>query len=437
MQRDDESGLQKGKQMKLAMLVTVGVGSTVSDGIAFAIRHRRPDFVMFLTTLQSEELTIPNLLETLTLDPEAYQCRRVDDENDVEKCTLDFISVIQNLKNRGFGSEDIVADYTSGTKAMSAGLVAAGLEAALGELSYIAGERDEGRVVSGTERAISLAPNRLRVRRIVEQAITEFNSVRFDTCLDMLNQIKELIRLQSVRQAVDTLQALALGYRAWDQFDYTLAMSELDGLTGYAHLSEWGLKSRLGRHKGFLYRVKNSDYGVERATDLWNSAERRKAEGRFDDAVARLYRLIEYIAQARLFRDHNGLKTSDLDISLLPESLRTSYKEKVGRSGKIELGLYESYALLKALDNDLGQFFIAKYDETEELKKVLGLRNQSILAHGFGPLSQNGCEMAQTSVRLLMDQAFQNWEDTARESAFPQLNAYQVIPSLNLSNEPG
>ena len=423
--------------MKLAMLVTVGVGSTVSDGIAFAIRDRRPDFVIFLTTLQSEELTIPNLLETLKLDREAYQCRRVDDENDVEKCTLDFITAIQNLKNRGFGSEDIVADYTSGTKAMSAGLVAAGLEAAIGGLSYIAGERAEGRVVSGTERAISLAPNRLRVRRIVEQAITEFNAVRFDTCLDMLNQIKELIRLQSIWQAVDTLRTLALGYRAWDQFDYTLALSELDGLTGNAHLPEWGLKSRLERHKGFLYRVNNSDYGVERATDLWNSAERRKTEGRFDDAIARLYRLIEYIAQVRLFRDHNGLKTSDLNISLLPESLHASYKEKAGRSGKIELGLYESYALLKALDNDLGHLFIAEYDETEELKKVLGLRNQSILAHGFGSLSQNGCETAQASVRSLMDQAFQNWEDTTRESAFPQLNASQVISSLSLSDGSG
>lgn len=423
--------------MKLAMLVTVGVGSTVSDGIAFAIRDRRPDFVMFLTTLQSEELTIPCLLDTLKLDPEAYQCCRVDDENDVEKCTLDFVEAIQNLKNQGFGSEDIVADYTSGTKAMSAGLVAAGLEAAIGKLSYIAGERAEGRVVSGTERAISLEPNRLRIRRIMEQAITEFNAVRFDTCLDLLDQIKELISLLRIWQVVDTVRNLAVGYRAWDRFDYTSALSKLDKLTGDPRLSEWGLKRRLEQHKAFLYCVKKSDYGVERATDLWNSAERRKVEGRFDDAVARLYRLIEYIAQVRLFHDHNELKTSALDISLLPESLRTSYKEKIGRSGKIELGLYDSYALLKALDNDLGKYFIDKYDETEELKKVLGLRNQSILAHGFGPLSQNGYETARASVRSLMDQALPKWEDTARKSVFPQLNASQVISSLNLSNAAG
>ena len=416
--------------MELAMLVTVGVGPTISDGIAYAIRSKRPNFVMFLTTLQSEELTIPNLLKRLDLSPEAYQCRRVEDENDVEKCTLNFIEAIQNLKNRGFGSEDLVADFTSGTKAMSAGLVAAGLEEAIGELSYIAGERGEGgRVVSGTERAISLAPNRLRVRREMEQAITQFNGVRFDTCLNMLDQIKGLIHLPSVLQAVDTLRTLALGYRAWDRFDYKSAMLELDSLTENALLPEWGLKSRLKLHKGFLHRVIDSEYGVERAVDLWKSAERRKAEGRFDDAIARLYRLIEYIAQVRLFCDHSGLKTSDLDVSLLPESLRPSYKEKTGRSGKIEIGLYESYELLKNLDNDLGR---AEYHETGKLTKVLGLRNQSILAHGFGPVSQDGCETTQACVRSLMDRAFQNWERTAKEATFPELNADQIILSLNL-----
>ena len=424
-------GLLKGKQMKL-MLVTVGVGSTVSEGIAFAIEDQQPDFVMFLTTSESEKQTIPKLLKTLKLNPEKYKCRRVQDENDVEKCTLEFIAAIQNLKKRRPDSEylDLVADFTSGTKAMSAALVAAGLEETIGKLSYIAGERGEGgRVVSGTERAISLAPNRLTVRRIIAQAITQFNAVRFDTCLEMLDQVEGLIRLPSVLQAVDTLRMLAFGYRAWDRFDYKSAMSHLDRLTGGTLLSTWGLKSRLERHKGFLHRVIDSEYGVERAVDLWNSAGKRKAEGRFDDAIARLYRLIEYIAQVRLFNDHNGLKTSDLDVSLLPESLRPSYKEKIGRSGKIEIGLYESYELLKDLDNDLGR---AKYQETGELTKVLGLRNQSILAHGFGPVSQDGCETAQACVRSLMDQAFQNWEHTAKEATFPELNANQIISSLNL-----
>ncbi len=423
--------------MNLAMLVTVGVGSTVSDAIVFAIRDKRPDFVVFLTTEQSDE-TMAAVLEKLALSPEDYTCRRVSDADDVEKCTLDFMDAVRDLKTRGFDAQDLVADFTSGTKAMSAALVAAGVEESIGKLSYIIGERGEGGIViSGTERAYPLVPNKLTIRRLTKQAIARFNANQFDPCLEMIDQIEGLTRLPKVSQAMATLKTLVLGYRSWDRFDYPSALSHLKSLKGNALLSEWGLKSELEKHKAFLYRVSQSEYGVERAVDLWNSAEKRGAEGRFDDAIARLYRLMEYIAQVQLFDHHKGLKTSDLDVQLLPESLRPQYRQKAGRSEKIELPLYDSYALLKDLDDDLGHLFADEYGGKGDYKKVLGLRNQSILAHGFGPVSQNGCETAQECVRQLMDRAFQGWEQKAKEATFPQLHATPVTKSLELVGQSG
>ena len=144
---------------------------------------------MFLTTEQSKSQTIPTLLEELELKPKKYACRRVSDENDVEGCTLDCIAAIQALKNRGFDAQDLVADFTLGTKAMSAALVAAGIEETLGRLSYIHGKRGKGGIViSGTEHASSLEPTRLTIRRMTEQAIAQFNAPRFDTCVDMLDR---------------------------------------------------------------------------------------------------------------------------------------------------------------------------------------------------------------------------------------------------------
>ena len=424
--------------MSTAMLVTVGVGATVADGIAFAIRDKRPDFVVFLTTEQSESLTIPTLLDKLKLNPGDYECRRVSDENDVEGCTLDCIAAIQALKKRGFDAQDLVADFTSGTKAMSAALVAAGVEETLGRLSYIHGKRGAGGIViSGTEHASSLEPTRLTIRRMTEQAIAQFNAPRFDTCVDMLDQIKGMTGLESVSQTMATLQTLAKGYRSWDQFDYPSAMAHLNSLRRDERVSKWGLKNKLKKHKAFLHRVIHSKYGVERAVDLWNSAEKRKAEGRFDDAIARLYRLMEYIAQVQLFNNHRGLETHDLNVKLLPESLRPQYEKKVGRSDKIELPLYESYALLKHLGDDLGCLFTNEYDGKGDLKKVLGLRNQSILAHGFGPVSQEGCGTARDYVRQFMDQAFQDWEQKAAEAVFPRLQFTSVTESLALGGQPG
>ena len=137
------------------MLVTVGVVSTVSDAIAFVIRDKRPDFVVFLTTEQSDE-TMSAVLEKLALSPEKYTRRRVSDEKDVEKCALDFRDAVRDLKTRGFDAQDLMADFTSGTKAMSEALVVAAVEESIGNLSYITGDHGEGGIVpSGTERAIA------------------------------------------------------------------------------------------------------------------------------------------------------------------------------------------------------------------------------------------------------------------------------------------
>ena len=81
--------------------------------------------------------------------------------------------------------------------------------------------------------------------------------------------------------------------------------------------------------------------------------------------------------------------------------------------------------------------FTNEYDGKGDLKKVLGLRNQSILAHGFGPVSQEGCGTARDYVRQFMDQAFQDWEQKAAEAVFPRLQFTSVTESLALGGQPG
>ena len=419
--------------MKLAMLVTVGMGKNIWEGISYALRHRRPDYITFIATEGSKEKTLPQVLDSLNLSEEEYECRIVTDENDVEKCTLEFLEAIQSLHRKGFESDNLVADFTSGTKAMSAALVAAGLEGSVGELSYIAGERgDDGRVISGTERPVSLEPNRLTIRRLMAKAVELFNAPRFDTCLDLLGQIAQVSRLKDVNTAVKVFETLARGYRAWDRFDYKGATEILNKLTGNPLLSDWSLKSRLERHKVFLYQVQKNNYGVERATDLWHSAEKRQKEGRYDDAMARQYRLIEYIAQVRLFVNYNELETDNLDIDRLPETLRDKYNKRRNPAGKVSLGLYETYDLLRDLDDELGVLFISTFRGKGDLKKVLGMRNLSILAHGFNPVSKEGYEPAIGYVRSFLDCAFDGWERKAKDAQFPVLDLDQIIKALGL-----
>jgi len=79
--------------------------------------------------------------------------------------------------------------------------------------------------------------------------------------------------------------------------------------------------------------------------------------------------------------------TGDLDINQLPNSLRNKYKNLEGRNHKIQLALEKSYILLSELDGEpLGELYLK---QAQAIKDKLKIRNYSILAHGFQPISVN------------------------------------------------
>jgi len=131
--------------------------------------------------------------------------------------------------------------------------------------------------------------------------------------------------------------------------------------------------------------------------DLIENAKRRCEEGKFDDTVARLYRITEYIAQYKVDerelykRNNKGVpQHDDLDIEKLPLDLKPKYEQYQDKKDKkIKLSLHQLYELLKDLKEKVGEIFIKEEDKKDsELKKLLGMRNNSILAHGFNPVGE-------------------------------------------------
>ena len=122
----------------------------------------------------------------------------------------------------------------------------------------------------------------------------------------------------------------------------------------------------------------------ETMLDLLVNAGRRLDECRFDDAVARLYRLLEFMAQARLYNEYD-IETGAVRPEQVPES---DLKEQVFSGGTVEmqLGLRRAYELLSLLNDDWGRRFD---DIWGELRKYLDIRNGSILAHGFQPVDEH------------------------------------------------
>ena len=177
---------------------------------------------------------------------------------------------------------------------------------------------------------------------------------------------KKLLQLRQIFQA----------FNYWDKFNHQKA---LDLLQPYGrHLSSYIIIL-----KKMLRKISSSGY--ELVADLFNNADRRRAQSQFDDAVARLYRATELFAQIRLEKKY-GYKSSNLKLNDLHQDLREEYKNyPQDNKGRIILGLREDYELLNKLNDLLGKEF--KQNEGEILD-ALSYRNSSIYAHGLNLLGE-------------------------------------------------
>ncbi len=381
--------------MPKVMIITVGTGPTVAHGICRSIEAQNPDKVIFLVTQKSKEKTLHIILQDKVTLGKEYSEVLLDDPNDVEKIAQESEATIRELK---CDSKDIVVDFTSGTKAMSAGVTIAGVKLKVGTFVYVTGERDErGVVVSGTERIVSLEPNCIYADDLWRRAIELFNNYQYDASIKIIDEAKSLIAETEFQQKLSTLGILAEAYSCWDRFELKKAFEKLDSLTGSEFLPVWGIKSRIEGNKDILYQEKDNIFCKERLVDLIENAKRRCEEGKFDDTVARLYRITEYIAQYKVDerelykRNNKGVpQHDDLDIEKLPLDLKPKYEQYQDKKDKkIKLSLHQLYELLKDLKEKVGEIFIKEEDKKDsELKKLLGMRNNSILAHGFNPVGE-------------------------------------------------
>ena len=110
--------------------------------------------------------TLPNIPAQAGLDADRYEDRTIP-ADDLDGAFLTIHAIAAELAER-FPGARFVADYTGGTKTMTAALVCAALERDDVELQLIAGAGpDLIRVEDGTERAMAASVARLRLDRAI------------------------------------------------------------------------------------------------------------------------------------------------------------------------------------------------------------------------------------------------------------------------------
>lgn len=278
--------------------------------------------------------------------------------------------------------ERIVADYTGGTKTMSAALVMAAIDADGVELQITTGARLNTKKVSHGQSARSVPINLLRARQALKTALQSWSRHAYDEAAE---QIAALPALDDFSAERDRAQALSEAFAAWDRFDHAAAANILLHYPNYRKAM-----SNAGKHELFTQLENLADcppgerakhqHEPRRILDLWRNAERRAAQGRWDDAVARVYRLVEWTAQWQL-RTRCNIDTANLDATSLPDGMRITPTA----AGKLQCGLMSAWEILchHQPQSALAQFFI---EEKNCLRDHLSKRNHSILAHGLLPV---------------------------------------------------
>lgn len=405
--------------MARVMLVSLGTGPSVEHGIAASIRIHRPERVVFFATEKSEptEAKVKALLKQCP----PTETIHISNENDPNEIYRKASEKLQQLQREGIKlSEDVFCDFTSGTKVMSAGLVAAALVQGVHQLVYVSGQRDaDGRVVSGTEQVITIIPAEMLADRLKQQVILLFNKRLFGAALQLIEQGLAESHLPEHRRDLDDLKVLCLAYQAWDWFDHQQAAEHFQKLNKEM-IERWSKK--IADNKGWVCELVSKleptapieeRYPQELLIDLWLNAQRRIEEGHWIDATARLYRLTELIAQYRLSR--LGWDASLLETDKLPKELQANYEGLRDEEGHVKLGLKQAFELLKDLGDPLGQC----YDQ--KLRDALRARNESIGGHGLKAVTEGDCGKLLQAVQRLLDQAVPMWKKQVERAHFAQL----------------
>lgn len=382
--------MQKNSKTK-AILISVG-GSP--QPIIKSLNEQKPEYICFFASEATKDSAEKDVLPNLNFKPRHWDWIVTPNPEGLSECYKEIVSKLPDiLKKWNVKESELAVDYTGGTKTMSVAVTLATIEH-ISAYSYVGGvERSKdgvGIVVNGKEKML-FHDNPWNEIALLDQkkACILFNKARYASALEVFALIETKVS-ESQKPLFKALKNMSEGYNLWDRFKHNDARDKLysckDMLTAYATNSKKmeGLISGLRQNIHFLDRVKENDGLL--AHDLISNARRRaEVECKYDDAVARLYRSMESIAQFKL-KSAYGIDTSDVNEQLLPEGIKNEYcvKYRDNKDKKIKIGLYASYELLKTLGEPLGKGFFEFYDK--EIRGLLDIRNSSILAHGFRPV---------------------------------------------------
>lgn len=321
---------------------------------------------------------------------------------------------------------------------MSAALAMAAIDHGDIELYVVSGPRkDLIKVSSGTEmqRQVDWMPIQwMRQRHILEEL---FKSHDYVACIELIEALcGQSSASTATLKTLEGYLSICRGFQAWEEFRHQEAYeylkplgkvlgSELAFLSGIIDsYDKYKLQvaAAQGEGEGCAVGIK-PNLGI--IYDILCNAERRLNRRQYDDAVGRVYRALELLAQTCLLYMHPPIFTSKVRIDQLPEKLRPKYQQIYEQQGGdvktgFQLSLLKAYELLYDLDHPLGQ---VAWKHQSRMKDLLKIRNNSRFAHGLESIEPKNAYEFYRFVSELLNSAEEALKLSARyekQARFPK-----------------
>jgi CRISPR-associated protein (TIGR02710 family) len=284
-----------------------------------------------------------------------------------------------------------------------------------------------------------------------------FNSHFYDAAVRGCERLLETIRDPAAAMKVSLLKRLAEVYRDWDLFLHSQTPPDHSKKQPKPLLSErlktivkdcerFGMQCLLpedfDKNLKFLemldrtWRSKRNIVDENRLIDIFCAAIRRAKQGKFDDAVARLYRCMEMCATLRLrefgLEDPTKPKYDKLatKCGLEQEELANQYRQIKERDLPREnLALDDQMALLQICGEKIAKIYAATKKEESGTESIMSKRNLSTLAHGTSPITENEWKEFRSKVEPII-------RLTISEETFKTLTSLAEHKDIPLSGVP-
>lgn len=365
----------------------------------------------------------------------------------------------------------IHVDFTGGTKSMSTGVIVASTNfSKISKYTYVGTKSAEGRdkggvgvVKDGSELIKNqFNPYEIYALKEFDKGMNFFNNYQFEVSLKNFKTAQEMVNDEKGIKLAKFYQDIINLYSAWDKFDSKVIFynSKLDKnesalLTTYLQKNILNvinndelLSEDKEVHKDFYNQIEiNLEFLRNKISkgnrhiennikyylpDLINNAHRRIEEGKYDDAVARLYRAMELIAQVSL-NDMGLISNKDLKENLVfyinkgalyetknkkcIESKLRLYDDNEG-SSTFKLPSKKSFELLCCLGSDAA----SQYMDDKNMSTLVNHRNKSILAHGLNPIREDQANQLYDKILKYAELFYPDIKKQMDLAKFPKFN---------------